>query len=178
MRAGVRACGVLALALAGCGAERPSPGPRPTAAAFGPISYFEDHCARCHGSYGYLYAMPFVLDPASETFQEKVREMVVGPAQSSLTPGELDALVAYHRSMVDGRPFIAWTSADGSGWRGEVTPGSTVWVIDGGVERGAEVTGHAWSAGGSDGAVLEARGPGGKTRIRPVLEVHSHRERP
>lgn len=124
--------------------------PRPEAAgaaplAVGPISFFNSACASCHGDYGGFYGDGFAAARSDADLGRIVREMVAGPARSDLAERDMEALVAYHRSLVDGAPFLAWTSHRGEELTGEVTPGSTVSVVGGdmdGVE--ASVDGHTW----------------------------------
>lgn len=107
-----------------------------------PITYFNDKCANCHGDYGNFWGEGFAADFEDEALREIVEEMAEGPAQAPLDEGALDVQTAYHRSLVDGKPFlVAWREDDG--WRGEVTPKSKIELADGSGE--ATVEGHQWS---------------------------------
>ena len=114
---------------------------------FAPMSYFEDKCARCHGSYGSFYGDSFGKNLSDDELQKVVREMAEGPAMAPLEPAQLDLETAYHRSLVDGRPFLVVTEEDekSSTLKGETTPGATVEVEAGAHAVAATVDEHQWS---------------------------------
>lgn len=117
----------------GCAPDARSPVDPPTpsrpvpALSIGPISFFEERCARCHGSFGSMYgpALAHLPDPA---LIRAVDDMVIGPAASELTAPDLAALVAFHRSLSGAGPFLAVTEANDHSLGGEVTPGAAVMV--------------------------------------------------
>ncbi len=145
----------MSVAIAACERTTPPAAPPDNAASasttpaqplsLGPVTFFEQRCARCHGSYGAAYApsLSALSDPELTRF---VDEMVIGPGQTELAARDLAAQVAYHRSLIDQRPFLAVTALDGSSIAGEVTPGATVEVVAGGDRVPAAVTGHTWRA--------------------------------
>ncbi len=187
-----RACGGLAallLVLAACERTPSPPVPAgPAAAALagpvepltvGPITFFNESCARCHGSYGSNYGEA-LRRLGDDELTRIVGEMIVGPAMSDLSQPDTRAQVAYHRSLIDGRPFVAMTGRDASSISGEVTPGAAVGVVAGGRRVGATVTGHTWRAeipGGGGALVIEARAGDAVTTIDPTREPHSHPRR-
>lgn len=115
--------------------------------AQGPISYFNTTCANCHGDYGSFYGEEFATNLDDADLRRVVQEMVEGPAQSPLGARDLAALTAYHRSLADRTPFVAWTGVRDGELVGEVTPGSTVTVaFDTGRVASAEVREHHWRA--------------------------------
>lgn len=119
---------------------------------FAPIAYFQQSCANCHGDYGTAYGAGFGAGLTDDALRQFVDEMAAGPGFAPLQEKQLDIQTAYHRSMIDGKPFvIAWR--EGEGLRGEVTPGATVSV--GGVP--ATVEGHVWhsAATGDINATLD-----------------------
>lgn len=181
--------------LAGCGPAREQPPPSPPvtpaspAAASsapdalplstGPITFFENQCARCHGSYGAQYgeALRALADADLARF---VDEMIVGPGMASLPPADVAAQVAYHRSMVDGRPFLAITSRNGASIGGEVTPGAAVTVLTPAGRVVAEVTGHTWRGSLAPGAAptaVEAVSGTGSTTLDLGAGTYSHPSR-
>ena len=153
---------VLALGLAGGLALYPSRAQVATAPADAaqmeharrPISYFNAECGNCHGDYGSFWGEGFAAELSDEQLHKIVDEMAAGPAQAPLKGIALEVQVAYHRSLVDQKPFIvAWKGEDGI-WQGEVTPGSTVTL--GG--DAAKVEGHTWKAGADTEAVRVKKG--------------------
>lgn len=111
----------------------------------GPLAAFQQACASCHGPHGALYGRELgrLSDAA---LAAKVREMIAVPARMSLPDRDVEALVAYHRSLVDGYPFICVTGFDGTTLKGEATPRSTVVVASGKLRQRVNLDDHgAWS---------------------------------
>ncbi len=155
--------------------QAPAASVSPQALTVGPIAFFQASCARCHGAYGATYgeALAKLSDADLTRFTE---EMVVGPGQAELPPADLEAQVAWHRSLIDQRPFLAITNLSDSSTEGEVTPGSTVEVIAGGQRSAAQVSGHTWTAPRpSAGPItIEARLKGRTTTLDASAAAHSH----
>lgn len=145
------------LTLAGCDRSQPTsssvvakqPEPRPatepSAPSFKPIAYFQDKCARCHGPYGMFYGDEFGKSLNDAELRHKVHDMVFGAAQSSLSEAEVNVLTAYHRSMVQGSPFLIVTSA-GPQASGEATSGATLEIQNGDERIPVELIEHSWTA--------------------------------
>lgn len=130
-----------ALAAAGCDERAAQPAPPPSAATspsppaqltVGPISYFQEHCSRCHGSYGGGFLADSLARYDTAGLQRIVTSMTVGPAQAPILGDDLTALVAYVQSIRMGKPFIAIVrrNEDGS-FAGEVSPKSSLQLIRG-----------------------------------------------
>lgn len=112
----------------------------------GPISYFENHCARCHGSGGSFYGDDFARNLKHDSdLYHFVEEMAAGPGGAPLQDVNLEAQVAWHRSLVDKRPFLAWTGWSLFSLQGEITPESTVELHLGKTRIPAQVKGHTWT---------------------------------
>jgi hypothetical protein len=82
---------------------------KPSGAAvseFAPISYFESNCARCHGAYGAFYGEGFGQGLTDNKLRQAVHDMAAGPGNAPISEPQLDALTAYHRSLIDGKPFL------------------------------------------------------------------------
>lgn len=94
-----------------------------------PVAYFERACAGCHGEEGSLYAAGFGERLTDEALADKVRTMASGPAQAPIEGRELDAQVAYHRSMIAGEPFLVFVGARGEDLVFESSPGATVTAV-------------------------------------------------
>ncbi len=107
---------------------KPSPSVAPARRlAIGPITYFQQSCARCHGSMGSMYADTMAQADDTKRRAEIVR-MVAGPAQSSLGADETESLVELHRAMAKGEPFVVVVGSAADGLQIEATPGAAVWV--------------------------------------------------
>jgi hypothetical protein len=143
----------------------------------GPLTFFEDRCARCHGAGGSLYALPFKAAGDRE-LRAEVARMVTGPARAWLDPATLEALTAFHRSIRDRRPFVA-VLVPGPGMRGEATPGAAVRARIDGAWFEATRADVAWEIPGSSAprheAVVEATLDGRTTRLDLSTGWYSHR---
>jgi hypothetical protein len=117
---------------------------------FTPISYFESNCARCHGAYGSFYGEGFGKNLTDSKLRQVVHDMAAGPGNAPVTDPQLDALTAYHRSMINGKPFVIVNAANkGDGSRtlqGETTPEAQISVQWEGGSTAATVQGFTWSA--------------------------------
>lgn len=135
-----------------------------------PITYFNARCGACHGNYGSYWLEGVLANLSDDELRTVVDEMALGPAQAPLEELALDVQVAYHRSLIDGRPFVSAFRSN-SGLAGEVTPGSRVVLITPSGEREARVEGHAWTSDAKDAArVRVATGS-----LSTELAVHSAR---
>jgi len=119
------------LSAAACVADHPAPATAPSTQPLtvGPISYFEDHCARCHGSFGsgYLPESMKRHDPAA--LKKLIRDMAAGPAQAPLEGTDLDAQAAYHQSLLKKSLFVAVTESTDEQISGEASPGAKLKLI-------------------------------------------------
>lgn len=111
-----------------------------------PVAYFEHACSGCHGPFGMFYGETFAAGRDDAALQKIVREMVEGPAQSTLDDRSLDALVAFHRALQHraGGPFVALTELNEQELRGEVSPGAIVRVYFDDVPVSASADGYEW----------------------------------
>lgn len=123
----------------------------PAVSEYAPISYFESNCARCHGAYGSFYGEGFGKNLTDSKLRQVVHDMAAGPGNAPVTEPQLDALTAYHRSMIDGKPFLIINAADeaqdGSRTlKGETTPESQISLRWEGGTATAAVQDFTWSA--------------------------------
>ena len=98
----------------------------------GGIGYFQERCVRCHGNYGLHYDLDHLAKFPPAKLRETVTAMCENQGDSPLTGQELDAQIAYHRSLTDARPYIfvigAQQVGDKTKLRGEATPESNVCI--------------------------------------------------
>ncbi|HEX8236235.1 MAG TPA: hypothetical protein VF600_09790 [Abditibacteriaceae bacterium] len=118
---------------------------------FAPMSYFENNCARCHGSYGSFYGEGFGKGLSDSKLRQVVHDMAAGPGNAPVTEPQLDALTAYHRSLIDGKPFLIINAAREEEnaprtLQGETTPDSQISVRWQGGSAAATVEGYTWTA--------------------------------
>lgn len=131
----------------------------------GPITFYLDKCASCHGAYGsYYYENDILMEERGQISREgllsQVRLMAETNAQLLLTDPQIEPLAAYVSTFpdvadtdvaVDG-PFVAFTgwSADDHVLSGEVTPDASVAIETSAgtptpTPTPATVTGHQWT---------------------------------
>jgi hypothetical protein len=170
MRSKSPAIGALVMVAVAVGCSQPpsaspaSGGPRML--AVGPLSYFQAHCARCHGPYGSFFALPFKSSTA-DMLNAKIEEMARGPGGSPLDTDGVAAQASFHRSLSRGGVFLSVTGVIDGLIHGEVTVGAEVVVVGPSGPVAAAVEGHRWRcpAGGPSGHwKVEAR-LGGKSAV-------------
>lgn len=123
----------------------------PADLSLGPVSAFEDACARCHGPQGMFYGKEFA-QMGNPALAEVVHEMMIGPGQLRPTEPESDAMTAYHAALRDKTPFAAVVNAKSflegkeAILRGERLPGAKVFIRKDGVSAETKASGVKWSA--------------------------------
>lgn len=119
-------------------------GPPGKPLAFEPLRYFEENCARCHGSYGSHYGDEFGKDISDRELCEIVDEMAAGPGGAPVEGDELWALIGFHRSLASSVPYAIWTYADERSMGGEIALGASLVVKIAGRELPATVEVNRW----------------------------------
>jgi mono/diheme cytochrome c family protein len=161
---------------------------KPSGAAvseFAPISYFESNCARCHGAYGAFYGEGFGQGLTDNKLRQAVHDMAAGPGNAPISEPQLDALTAYHRSLIDGKPFLIINAAraekDASHTlQGETTPETKISLQWEGGTADATVEGYTWSAklpatiDWSKVEIISKKGDA-QTVLKPGENEYSHR---
>jgi mono/diheme cytochrome c family protein len=71
----------------------------------GPVSTFEQACARCHGPQGSFYGEAFAKLSDSE-LHDFVKEMMEGPAGLHPTEEDIAAMTAYHQALAAKKPYL------------------------------------------------------------------------
>ncbi len=130
------------------------------------LSYHITNCGSCHGNFGEQHIKSQLAAMNDITLLRVVREMTEGQGQAPLSDAaELGALVAFHRSVQNDRPFLTISSAT-NGLNGEITPGFSLTLINAlGQESAAVVTGNQWSSTSPDAVRFVASSRQGTTII-------------
>jgi hypothetical protein len=144
-----------------------------------PISYFEDRCARCHGPQGSFYGDAFGKNLTEEALRKVVYDMCRNQGEMKLEGVDLDAQIAYHRSMISKEPFLVVTHREKGQLAGEASEKAVVTVRFKRSSVRAEVKGTVWRVAVPKGekpenAVLTAKLVERSTTIRLVNEAFSH----
>jgi hypothetical protein len=105
----------------------------------GPVTTFERACARCHGSEGSFYGRDFARLTEAD-LRKYVLDMMEGPGQLDPSPAAVAAMVAYHRAIAAGEPFLCVTEYRPGGrvtptLAGEASPEASVQLVKGEREK-------------------------------------------
>jgi hypothetical protein len=151
----------------------------PKGLGFGPISYFEDHCANCHGSMGSNYGDKFGEGLSDARLSQVVKEMCDGPGNAPLDGEELKAEIAFHRALAKKQPFVSLTSVEAGKLTGEAPVGSNVVLASGDKETTAAADQEKWTislAPGTDltSAALRVTKQGDSTTLRLQEGSYTH----
>ncbi|MDX9755693.1 MAG: hypothetical protein RBU29_17135 [bacterium] len=152
---------------------------------FQPLAYFENYCARCHGTNGAHYGDEFGKNLTDTELEEFVDEMAAGPGGAPLEGEPLHAMTAFHRSLVTSTPFIILTQTEGNTLRGEAMPDATLSLILGETVVQAERDGNLWTMSLPDSidsaalpfaSLLRAELDGKTTELDLSRKAYSHSE--
>jgi hypothetical protein len=95
---------------------------------FGALTYFTQHCARCHGPEGQFWGEKYARDLPLDQLRATVERMAVGPGQAPVDDAPLTALTELTHAIGTKMPYAEVTAIERRG---------TGWVVDG--EAGTEV---------------------------------------
>ena len=109
------------------------PATQPTTAAVatppepvvGPIAYYIDKCARCHGDVSAAY-VGLEHPKRGKPLERIIDDMAAGPSQSPLDAEGLKQQTALHEAMFGKTPFVWLDPTPGHRVTGEVLPGTTL----------------------------------------------------
>jgi hypothetical protein len=73
--------------------------------SFGPISYFNDKCGRCHGENGAQYVAGGLEKMDNTRLKQWIDEMAHGPGQSPLDAQQLEIETRWMRTLATKEPF-------------------------------------------------------------------------
>jgi hypothetical protein len=140
----MRPAGSFALALLGA-ASFFAAAAKPRPVSIPPIRYFDDKCARCHGS---------VESPDNSAFEHvlndadlaaSVKRMCDGPSQAPLDGANLRALTALVGARQRNRPFLCWTKHEGQKIAGETLRGTQISATVNRLPVKVSILGSEWS---------------------------------
>lgn len=114
------------------------------------IGYFYEHCARCHGPDGVNYDLKHLAQASDGKLREIITAMAENQGQAPLDARQVAVQVAYHRSFMDGKPFMILNSAKAENGQlllsGEATPESKVQICIGEKSYPATIEDQSWKA--------------------------------
>lgn len=113
------------------------------------ISYYNERCMRCHGPEGVNYDLKHLAQSSNEKLLQVIEAMAENQGQAPLDKRQAEIQLAYHRSFLDGKPFIilneAKTQDEKLLLRGEVTPESKVQICIGEKSYASKIEEQMWS---------------------------------
>lgn len=105
---------------------------------------------RCHGPDGVNYDLKHLAQSSDEKLRQVIEAMAENQGQAPLDKPQVEVQLAYHRSFMDGKPFVilntAKTEDDRLQLKGEVTPESKVQICIGDKSYPAKLEEQSWSA--------------------------------
>lgn len=125
---------------------------------FAPLSYYAGACARCHGEQGANYG-DILQHKTDAQLHEGIDMMAHGPGQSPLDEPQLQVMTAWHRALVDGKPFahlMKVERGDKTVLSGEATLDAKVILKSGGSQSEATRDGLKWTIEAPNDVNLDA----------------------
>ena len=99
------------------------------------ITYYNERCARCHGPDGVNYDLKHLAQLPDEKLHQVIEAMAENQGQAPLDKQQVEIQRAYHRSFLDGKPFVILNTTQTENGklllRGEATPEAKVQICVG-----------------------------------------------
>lgn len=92
----------------------------------GAISLYDKACVRCHGPGGSFYGSDLGKGKTAAQLRKMVWEMCIAQGGLTVSQREVDAMTAYHRSIMYTEPYIEVIAVTESSVTGEATPGTVL----------------------------------------------------
>ena len=92
----------------------------------GAISLYDKACVRCHGPGGSFYGSELGKGKTAAQLRKMVWEMCIAQGGLTVSQREIDAMTAYHRSIMKSEPFVEVIAVTAKSITGEATPGTTI----------------------------------------------------
>jgi len=112
----------------------------------GAISLYDKACVRCHGPGGSFYGSDLGKGKTDAQLRKMVWEMCIAQGGLTVSQREVDAMTAYHRSIMKHEPFVEITAVTPTGISGEATPGTKLQLEIAGRNIPITLTETRWSA--------------------------------
>jgi len=108
-----------------------------------PVSAFKNSCSRCHGDEGSAYGKGFA-DMRDDSLRSIVEDMMFGPGGLNPDSAEVNAMIAYNKSLKSKTPFAAalnsksFLEGKSNYLQVEVSPDTKLEVADTGIKIDGE----------------------------------------
>lgn len=97
----------------------------------GALTLYDKACTRCHGVAGSFYGPDLGKNKTDVQLRKMVWEMCIAQGGLIVSKREIDAMTAYHRSIIRNEPYIEVLKSNEMMLTGEATLGSQVWAVSG-----------------------------------------------
>lgn len=111
----------------------------------GAISLYDKACVRCHGPGGSFYGSDLGKGKTAAQLRKVVWEMCIAQGGLTVSQREIDAMTAYHRSIMYTEPYIEVTAVTESKVTGEATPGTVLELQVGSKVLPVALTENRWN---------------------------------
>jgi hypothetical protein len=133
----------------------------------GAISLYDKACVRCHGPGGSFYGSDLGKGKTDAQLRKMVWEMCIAQGGLTVSQREVDAMTAYHRSIMKSEPYIEVIAVSPTAVSGEATPGAIIELQVGSKALPITLTENRWNVllDTSKPATIVARHNGKTTRL-------------
>lgn len=122
----------------------------------GPVTYYMNHCARCHRSPEDAYN-EFPNPKRGEALMSAIRQMAENVARSPSDEMTLQQQYELHLSILDKTPYL-WIDPDATNqWAGEIIPGSEVFLQTPRQQLRARIAEHRFALPAEPGTIQVQR---------------------
>ena len=112
----------------------------------GAISLYDKACVRCHGPGGSFYGSELGKGKTAAQLRKMVWEMCIAQGGLTVSQREIDAMTAYHRSIMTREPYVEIIAVTAKTITGEATPGTTLQLETRGRLAPVTITENRWIA--------------------------------
>ena len=112
----------------------------------GAISIYEKACVRCHGPGGSFYGSELGKGKTAAQLRKMVWEMCIAQGGLTVSQREIDAMTAYHRSIMAHEPYVEIIAVTAKTITGEATSGTTIQLETRGRLAPVTITENRWVA--------------------------------
>ena len=112
----------------------------------GAISLYNKACVRCHGPGGSFYGSELGKGKTAAQLRKMVWEMCIAQGGLTVSQREIDAMTAYHRSIMTREPYVEIIAVTAKTITGEATPGTTLQLETRGRLAPVTITENRWLA--------------------------------
>ena len=133
----------------------------------GAISLYDKACVRCHGPGGSFFGPDLGKGKTDAQLRKMVWEMCIAQGGLMVSQREIDAMTAYHRSIMHTEPYIEIIAISPTAVSGEATPGTSIELQVGTKVLPITLTENRWNVllATSKTATIVARRNGKTTRL-------------